>query len=301
MSVPEISQQNMVFCVDIGGTRAKFGLLPRKITNLSQLQAVVTKECEGGYELRKKVPAIFKESEGPFAPFLKQTRAISLSLLGPFDGSGNYLDDNNSLGYPRNFKGLCSQVTGCEVAVNNDAISFAKGAYKYQKLKKEPIAFPCLVLTLGTGVGVALIKGKKSYVSVELARGGWTFTQLEKTVKEQEGEQKKAQIPNSSVHSLLGRHFVAWIDATAPEKKASYYQARVQALSRDLSAVLKVQIASVVVGGGNSRFIKASDAFTGKAIILNPSSLQQDQVSQDIIPLLGCLQNLTKFSSQSKI
>ncbi len=304
MSIEGVSLQETVCCIELGGVRGKFGLLPRKVKSLSELQRIVTKDCQDGRTLRKRIPSVFaKDAESPFSELLKKATAVSVALQGPFDGEGNCVDKNWQ--YPENLVAVCSQISGYTFAANNDAICFAKGAYKYQKLKKDTIAFPCLVVTLGTGIGAALIKDKKTYVGIELLKTGWPFSQLEETRKKQEQELQKEQTPQWGVHCLLGRPFFKWIATDEGSKISTHFQARVHALCRDVFRELEmkesIRISSIVIGGGNSRFLQAVEGYPCKTIILNPPNLTSDKVSQDIVQLLGCQRNLTKNSTQSLI
>jgi hypothetical protein len=53
-----------------------------------------------------------------------------------------------------------------------------------------------------------------------------------------------------------------------------------------------IEVASLIIGGGNSRFLMASKDFHCKTILLTPSHLKAEGVSSDIIQLLGCHANV---------
>jgi RimJ/RimL family protein N-acetyltransferase len=288
----EVQGAPPILCIEFGGTRIKYGFFPRKVVELDELTSISTTSIDTD-DLLGKIPGIFNRSVvSPLSDLLSQPKSmISISIRGPVY-EGQYIDVNDQH-LPRDLKKACCAQAECEVSIENDAICFAKGCLTYQKLKKEPLQLPCLIFTLGSGVGAALVHDEKTITGIEISDIGCPFSALESTRKRQEQELQKHQPTRWGVHDLLGKGFVDWSESIniAQEGKEKLYTERFHALCDDMRLYiqqkLSIEIASFVAGGGNSRFIigKKSDQIVS---VLSPSHLQAGKVSSDIIQLLGC-------------
>ncbi|MES2198566.1 MAG: ROK family protein [Chlamydiota bacterium] len=279
-----VPSQETFICLEIGHTRIKAATLPSSFS-LEDIKKIKVITSFAKPYLQQNLSDLFQNESSPIFPLLKSdSSTVSLSIFGPiFDGKihGNAEKE----GVPKEIKSSLENDTKRTVLVEGDAACFAAGALEYLNLSSHPVQFPCLVITLGTGVGVAFAENPYTIHSLEL----WGHL---------------ASFPNfalltevSPPSEILNKRYLSKIsqgDAFIEEKMHSGYaqafQTHVEAFVKDISAYIHeifpqvAPICSVVIGGGLSRFLNASSPF----ILLTPQNLENQGFDPDIIQLLGC-------------
>jgi hypothetical protein len=280
-----------ILCVEVGGTRIKFGALPKTLT-FEKLQTLQTKVFSSEGWVGPKLPSLFRQSpESPLVQYLEMPHSkISLSVTGPVFHHRTHLWPTRR-GIPRNLSEVCEKEAGCEVVIDNDSTSWAKGCLAYLKLKNVQPKFPCLGITIGTGVGGVLIRDENSVCGIEIDSIDCGFSRLKALVHDQPMEKW-------SPHRTVGKKFFellfngqSFLDEQMKPHLAKYNE-RFYALVHDIREVLEktfaLQFAELFVGGGFSRFIEVSKALSLPTTIFNPQFLEKESLSPDIIQLLGC-------------
>lgn len=287
-----------VLCIEIGGTRIKAAILPKTLTqdSFSEIEAMhfPTQSKSWSVHSEKFAQLFDLSSENPLSALLKKPyQEISLSVSGPVYDNHRYLDVWNR-GIPYALRHACEEYTKRKVTIDNDAVCWAKGYLFYRQLQAQQVLFPCLALTLGTGIGAALIQSESTVLGIELAFIDCSFPRLEALAKGQPAAPDFGKW--GQIHRTLGSSFFDWVGET--ESSRAEYNRRLIALIEDVREYLRdamnIEFSSVCVGGGHSRFIQQSDLFPVPVDILSPQLLQQQGVSPDAIQLLGCLSNACK-------
>lgn len=281
LSPIEQPKNEPILCVEVGWTRIKAAAIPEKLT-FEKLKEIQTTSGPSDQWIDQRFPVLFKNTcESPLKALLDLPHSkISLSVSGPVIDNSIH-PDLGGRGIPENLKQACEKEANCEVIVENDAIAWAIGAMEYQKLKSKQLNFPCLIITLGTSVGLSLALNDQKIVGIEQIYINCPYSRL------------KAQLDGQVIeddrficHEALGEMFFDWTDKTDNELVAIYnkrFLAHLEDVSERLEDLFRIKIKEYLVGGGNSRFIEMP-----KAIVYNPQAMQSEGVSPDMIQLLGC-------------
>lgn len=286
-----------ILCVEVGGTRIKVALLPKE-ASLEKLKRIQAQAFPTADWLSAKLPTLFNSlaAGNPLSPYLKSIFSqVSLSVSGPvFDYS---LRIPRTREIPVELKKACEKESHCGVTVDNDAVVWAKGYLAYAKIQKLQPKFPCFATTLGTGVGGALLLDEHTVYGIEVSHIGCDFPRM----KPLQGEQP---FERWSPHGMLGRRFFNWIfkeQSFTDEEMAPHstmYNARFQALVEDVAEtvnrIFSVKIVSLLVGGGNSRFIQIPKDFPLETTVFSPQNLAKEGLSADTLIFLGCHSNCQK-------
>lgn len=290
-----IPPQTGTLCLEIGGTRIKACVL-KDISSYTQLLSVRTYTTETQLFLSKnKISEIFKKTAlNPLLPCLESASysAIAVSLKGPVTSDGQF-KGNTVFDVSKDLPAICREQGISAFSLQNDAVSWAAGALAYQTMKGHPVLFPCLAVTLGTGVGVAYCQDQDTIIDIEvsLTTEECPFTRLKKFTEGQ-------PVPYWSPHKALGMDYFSWRFAAKPfqdEAMVPYlsdYNQRFQLLIEELISFVEKQFGntqlSLMIGGGNSRFIRIPDSLPVKqTLLLSPAHLKTEGLSPEIIQLLG--------------
>lgn len=287
----KLLMKKKLLCVDIGGTRIKFSVLPShakisdtKISKLYHLRTL-------GW-LNDSFSELF--SKDHWSSVISKTKndeysSIALCINGPVkDGRYFQRDDLVSQGVPKDLKAKIERVSHLPIEIVKDADAWAVGIDRYMDMSKMNVEYPVLVLAFGTGAGASLIKKKKEVMSIEISKTPCKFKNLSAS---------SGNIVNESwkVHNRIGSHFFDWI--SNEKKQWSYksirneYTKRVIGFIRDLQKILISEnhhFKTVILCGGNSEYVSTRQckneniseniiSFWEKNIDINP----------DFIPLLG--------------
>lgn len=296
-----IPTESNVLCVDIGGTRIKAAILNPQIT-LENLKDVVTVDFPSSNWLTKSLPLLFDSSthDNLQQMFKESFGQISFGITGPIRNGSLYL--NIKRGIPVQLKQYCEEISGYPVFIENDVAVWGRGFIFWKKLIQSEIQYPCLAITLGTGIGVALMHNSTEMTLIEIALIDHPFIHLQQLSKEQP---VKIEFGKKSPHHPIGRAFFKWIGEVYPDNDErttqKIYNERITAFLKDmleyLITDLNVNIRSIAIGGGNSRWVLSADLSNELMIpveAVNPKYLSDYQVSSDIISLLGCLDTTEK-------
>jgi len=175
---------------------------------------------------------------------------------------------------------------------NISTLAFESEGWMNKEFQRE-ISFPCLGITLGTGIGVALLLSAKDIINIEISVLDTSFRRLFALVGDQPIQQEYGR---PAPHDAIGRLYFNWMEKQNNFSELSLqndFNQRVLAFLLDLQEFLNIEITSVMIGGGNSRFIHAdalSEQLKKDILLLSPSEIGKFRVSPDIISLLGCLQ-----------
>jgi len=278
-----------ILCVEVGNTRVKAGLFP-KVLSLETLQRVRTFDFASEQWKTERLPQLFQRNgENPLAAGVKEPYSeISVSVAGAVFQNRTYFS-SPSRPIPVELRKLSEEVASCPVVIENDAVSWVKGCLQYEKMHGRALKFPSLALTIGTAIGAALIHDENSITGIEVSFTKCPFRRLKALV----GKQPMARWTS---HHTLGTPFFKWKFADKPftdremapflEEYNERFYAFVEDFKEYLEEAFSVKIASLLVGGGNSRFLTAPK--TLECTLLSPQKLESDGVSPDIIQLLGC-------------
>jgi len=271
-------------CLEVGHTRIKAALLP-ECPELEDLKKIETISLRSKPWLKQNIRLLFTQSENnPLMPLLAANPSkISLSIFGSEKNSkypSGEIDD-----FPDNLEELLEETVGHGVTIERDTNAWAIGALEYLKLKSQKPAFPCLAITLGTGVGVVLIEDEHTIKTIEFWTMPWPFPRLRLLVEDRLRDPVLALCKKHLDALFEGEEF---LDEGMVAYQPAYnrqFNAFIEDISEHLHTLFGCSIRSVFVGGGHSRFIKPSESL----ILLDPETLQADGVSPDIIQLQGCL------------
>jgi len=279
-------------CIEVGHTRIKAAILPQKPT-LQGLKNSKTFAYPSKPWLQQNLEKLFQKNRASplYALLHKNPSAISLSIFGPiYDHSRYDLGKPHSI-VPVNLKEVLEKELGRELHIESDSVSWAIGALEYLKLHSEKLPLPSLAITLGTGIGVALIENANSVVAIELWAKPIPLPRLELLTDKR------------PAHRVFGKKYLDTLfkgEEFVDEGMISYsrtYNQQLMACIEDLSAYLSdlfsIPISSVIIGGGYSRFIDLSSE-EREIRLLHPQKLSQEGLSPDIIQLLGCLRQAQK-------
>lgn len=287
-----------VLCVEVGHSRIKAGILPLN-PSLEELRSVKTVESISPPWLGQNIKALFSDKTSPLQPLLiSKPSTLSLSIFGTEKYSkypSGKVDD-----YPDNLEALIASSFGDPFYVERDTNAWALGALEYLNLQGEEPTYPCLAITLGTGVGLVLIENENTIKTIEFWTMPWRFPKL---------EAMSANFVKEPV-LILGKNFLAQffhgedkIDEGMKDYRGKYnahFWAFIEDVGSHIERMFGCKISSVLVGGGNSRFIDSSDTPL-PLHLLNPQLLEKDGISPDIIQLLGCIKKVKDANTRTYI
>ena len=285
-----------VLCADIGGTRVKAAILHPGIT-LQELQAITTVAIDSQEWLNDDLPLLFSfgDTRGLPQKFTKPIDQICFGVRSPVKDGKCCVVPKEHL--PRDIKHLCQEVSNRPVFVECDTGIWARGAIYWHNLIQKDISFPCLGITFGTGIGVALFKTSDDIVNIEISLLDTPYKRL---FEETEEQPIKIEYDRPAPHDAMGKPFFLWVEKEHPdwsdEKIQEVFNKRILGFLIDMQEYLQIKenvtIDSFMIGGGNSRLIdskKMQKALGKQFIVLNVQNVSQYGVSPDIISLLGCL------------
>lgn len=288
---------DFVLCVEVGGTRIKAAILPTMPT-LEKLKTVKTIDTLSKPWFNQNLFSLFETTiNHPLTSLVTIPHSMtSLTIKGAVYEKGLYPAGPRS-GLPLHLRQALECVLDQSVMVENDAISWARGAVVYQEMQSRKISYPVLAITLGTGVGGALLENENSICGLELSSMDCSFSHLKVVIDPKE---------RLNPHITLGQTFFdAFGEKLSNEEMVTVYNKRFYALVEDIYAhvqkLFSVQISSLFVGGGNSRLIEIPENYEKSVTVLSPQILEANAVSPDLIQLLGCQSASQKPDVTSKV
>jgi hypothetical protein len=288
-----MESQEMILCVEVGNTRIKASILPNYDLTLEDLRKLNTIHFPSKPWLKQNIDQLFnKSSQTPLCELLNtNSLAISLSIFGPiYDKRTHGCGIRNGLF--ENLHECLQQQVSCPIQIESDAVSWAIGALRYLQLQGRIVHFPCIAITFGTYIGVAIAENPYKISAIEIWAMSPAYTKL----------QPFAQVYNLQecpVAVLLKKHIdtISGGELGTEEKMKTYrseFNLHVQAFVNDISEHMQKvfpslpKIQSVLIGGGYSRFIDLLDNNSVTNFILSPQVLSAQGIDSDIIQLLGC-------------
>ena len=256
---------------------------------------------------KESLPLLFKKDErNPFFPYIGNSpySKVAVSVAHAVCGGGKFVggvgDD-----LPRDLPAICRREADCEFSMQNDAC-WASGAIAFLKSEGQNVTFPSLAITLGTNPGVAFCQDEKTITDVELfyVLDQHPFTNL-----------ITCSLWQRYFSLFPGKAYFEWKFHGKPfkdEEMEPYldsFNQLIQAFSQDMVEYTEnkfgIAPASLIIRGGNSRFVRVPDHSKLKTYLLNPSYLEGEQVACQEYPLshLGILipfffhRNFYTFSS----
>lgn len=289
-----ITDKTLTFCVEIGGTRIKGGFLEDDLS-YEKLQQVKTFAVKRQVDDQERIQHLFKKNalDNPLLAYLENATysKIAVSVTGPVFDEEHIVPGNI---VPTIYRALSDRDPPVRIiSRQNDVACWATGALAYQKMKAVPVTFPYLAVTIGTGIGIGLCQGETSIMTVEI---NYFFNECP-FQKLKELSLREQPFPYWSVHKALGAEYFKWRFANKPfqdEEMAPFlqeYNERFQIFLEELHEFLKKTFKTIpsctMIGGGFSRFIRIPENFLHKTVLLTPRTLESDNVSPDVIQLLG--------------
>ena len=285
-----------ILCADIGATRIKAQVLHPDMT-LSELQRTNIFHFPSNSWLNERLPLLFSPQENSclMQQFRGSYDVISFGITGPVADEKYYVNSERKI--PRNLKQKCTELAGCPVFVENDAIVWARGALVWQNLMSKKVQYPCLAITLGTGAGIVLLRSPDDMVGIEIYFLDISFSHLKKVTS---GQPDYNELNMPWPHNAIGEAFFVWARNEHPEwddaRIQLTYNERIAAFVEDMQELLQqqfqIQLKSVMIGGGNSRYTSSrylKSKLSKQIMLLNAQHLAKHKVSSDIIALLGCI------------
>jgi hypothetical protein len=256
--------------------------LPELVNTLDDLKNIPICSTLSAPFLEQNLGDLFKRGSGPLETLLEErTGKIALSIFGPlyenrFHGCAEMYK------VPKNIKEALEREAGCEFRIEGDAVSWGLGALQYLSLKSEAIVFPSVAITLGTHPGVAFIESEAQITSLEFWPEYYDFPKMQLATEVR---------PAYHVLSKGYLDTIAGGEERLDEHMKGYsptFNQHFQAFTEDLSALIEKlfskKIASILVGGGHSRFIAPAQ----DRIVLSPQALSEEGIAPDMLQLLGC-------------
>jgi len=289
-----------ILCVDMGGSYVKAATLPEGCT-LEDLRNTLVHVLPSEKFWNEHLPQQFnREIQDSLASKFEPCNALSVAISGLVSGRDRYVYWRHR-GLSENVVDECGQTSNLPVCFENDALTWTLGALKIQKMLGRDIQFPCVGITLGTGVGVAFLRSESDYVVVELSFVKRVFSRLYELSRAQEqfdqyDTNERHDTANYS-HCYLGKRFFTWIQkefpSFMPEEVSSIYTLRVLAFLRDLNeflgADLDVRDVTYIVGGQGCDQFVSSHSFELPVHVLNKGELSPLGIDPNTISLLGAL------------
>lgn len=271
-----------VLCVELEHKWMRAAILPSPITKES-LRDLKPIEALSTPWLMNNIEKLFEISEeNPLNDLLKEKiSTLSLSIFGPLYQNGENHCKTQMV--PQNLLQHLKDHTQAKVSVEVDVVAWAIGALEYLRLDSKTLQYPALVVSLGTGVGMALIESETSVKAVEYSTMNCPFPRL--------------RLLNERIY-VLNLTYLTEISGGDIEGKMETYRSTYnrdfKALVLDMTEYLEKEystgpIKSVVVGGGFSRYIDNLEGIPLESFLFSPQYLEKEHVSPYSIQLLGCL------------
>jgi hypothetical protein len=288
---------DFVLCVEVGGTRIKAAVMTSMPT-LEKLERVQTMAFSSEPWFNQNLFSLFQQSvESPLSSLVAMPHSMtSLTIKGAVYENGLYPRGPRQ-GLPIQLKEALESHMKQPVMVENDAISWARGAITYLEIQSQKIYYPALAITLGTGVGGALLESKNSICGLEVSSMDCPFSHLKGAIEPSE---------RLNPHITLGQSFFDhYGQILKDDEMLTVYNKRFYSMIEDISEhvqkLFSVHISSILVGGGNSRLIQIPSNYGKSVSVLSPQNLEAHKVSPDLIQLLGCLSACQEPEVTSKV
>lgn len=284
-----------VLCVDIGATRIKAAVLSESMT-LDELQDVNIITMSSREWLNESLPKLFDKnsSHNLGGKVIQPYEYLSFGITGPVSNNRLYINPFR-LNIPRQLADECEDVLGAPVSIENDTTIWVFGALYWQKLIKNEIKFPCLCITLGTGVGVALLTSLQDITLIEISLLDIPFNRLNKICKDHQNFHS-----GSFFGQAIGNKFFDWVhmhNSWSKDIIENVFNNRLIAFIKDMQEFfakeMDIKPKNILIGGGNSRFVSRyylQNSLKKEIMVIAPAYLNAYGVSPDIISLLGCVQ-----------
>ena len=271
------------FCIDIGGTRIKAAILKDDIT-LDELKLVQPKVVRTLGWLNESLPDI--------VPFLDDGSTYDRVYISiPDDVLAN---GREIIGYlpgaykvPRNFAERCEDITGCPVALVNDAVAWTKGIGNYFRLqgRLDDIVYPSASIIFGTGVGFAYSSGETDTNVTSNPISACSYGNLSKAAGK---EIKEAY----EIHGIIGETFFDWVRSDHRDwdllRISEEYTKRVVAFLKDVQPSLG-KLETLFIGGGNVRYVISHQVKDALGIEVHSLIQEELKLNPDLIPLVGLI------------
>jgi hypothetical protein len=281
-----------ILCIDIGGTRIKAAILKNDM-DLNFLKNTKVEIIRSLGWLNSSLPSLISKNH-PASIIQQYTNltdydyiSISVPVNVINDGTeinGNYVERR---GLPQDLKKAFEEKSKCEVFIMNDSICWLSGALNYYGLNEVKVEFPCLLIALGTGVGLGYASQMYHMENLELSNHYHRFSQL---------SQASVQLIDRGwkVHACLGEKY--FYSLKNEHKDWTYlniqddFTKRITALLLDIkdkNLINFIDLKTIFIGGGNASYVNSDiliDDLQKNVLILTSRSLQ---INPDLIPLLG--------------
>lgn len=285
------TSEDGILSVDIGSTRVKAALLSTEMS-IEDLQkiSIMTFPSESwlGSDISHFLDPHFDTS---LAVRFSSESYESISLLMSCDIWQNKINLSRS-SMPKDLQMCLGQYSSKTLFIENDMVGFARGALYLQKLLKKPIRYPCLCISLGTGAAASVCESASDFTIIMLHKVNQSFHRLRSVVRTQTNSE-----PGSG--SFMGRTFFQWVKEAYPccteQKVQTIFQERFNVFLQDLLDFCKERgfsIQSVLVGGGNSRYLSAEKVAIEPSVdllVMNPCYFEQLNISPDLLSLLNAI------------
>jgi hypothetical protein len=281
-----------ILCIDIGGTRIKAAILKNDI-DINFLKNTTVEIIPSLGWLNSSLPNIISNNHP--ASLIQQCTSltgydyISISVPVNVVNNGTEIIDNRvgRRGLPQDLKKAFEAQSNCEVFIMNDSICWLSGALNYCRLNEVKIEFPCLLIALGTGVGLGYSSHMYHSENLELSNHYRRFPQL---------SQASVQLIDRGwkVHGCLGEKY--FYSLKNEHKDWTYldiqddFTKRITALLQDIkdkNLINFMDLKTIFIGGGNASYVNSdilSNNLQKNICMLTLSNLQ---INPDLIPLLG--------------
>jgi hypothetical protein len=236
------------------------------------------------------LPLLFKNDErNPLFPHIQNSpySKIAVSIANPVCGEKKFVggvgDD-----LPRDLPAICRRAAGVEFSMQNDSVCWTRGAIAFLKSKGQNVTFPSLAITFGTNPGAALCQDENTITDIEpyYILDQHSFTRL-----------ITCALWQGYFGLFPGKAYFTWKFHDKPfqdEEMRPYldgFNQLIQAFSEDLIEYIEKEFgsapASLMIGGGNSRFVRVPNHPNLETHLLNLDHMEREHVSPDVIQLLG--------------
>lgn len=297
----ELYSKTNILCIELGKTRFKAACLTPSmdVNALKNVKITVGRSSEW---LQKNTHLLFRNSLGnPLSELLSEPYTeISLSIFGPIFDQARHISWRTA-GLPsENLKELLENETGRPVEIDSDSASWAIGAIEYLKFEEKIVTYPCLAVTLGTRVGLALIESEHQIKVIEFWAMDPLYPRLSQHLNSPDLISPRQLLEKKYLENLFGGE--DFIDENMNTYRATYNQHLYDFIDDACEQLEKhfllSNISTILIGGGHSRFVDDHQSGAKEMHVLNPQKLTEKSFSPDIIQLLGCLR-MTHTSSLS--
>lgn len=240
----KLNRSYTLLCIEVGHLRTKVALL----------QAYTEGEATGistSYQSEILSSKLFMGQEGFqfLAQFILEFQeksaipidGLALSLCCPTNSERGTIDTTYSLGWKSNILERLHQETGYScISVMNDTAGFALGCKNQEQLTRD-LSYPILMLTLGGGIGSAILQKTFPLVTTIEVGNFWKVWQ-----NGFEG----------NPHMLAGQGFFDWIEAETDwtfAEKVHQFSDRIAWIINELGSIARFN--SVILGGGYTQYI----------------------------------------------